>query len=67
MSEFKLPETYTYKRFTDEEMEEFKELVKPLVKYLCDKHDPHTIIRIQWSSAVLLSERLGVPINDYID
>ena len=59
--------TYTLKVYTKEKMEELKELAKPLVKYLNDNHDPHTIIRIEYDKVTLLTERTGIPIKDYID
>ena len=62
-----LPKTYTLKVFTEEEIQELKNLAKPLVKYLCEKQDPHTIVRIDYSSVTLLNERIGIPIEDFID
>ncbi len=47
-------------------VQEFRKLVKPLVKWLNDNHDPHTKIIIECNRADLLSGLIGTPISDYI-
>jgi hypothetical protein len=51
---------------TKEQMEEFKELAKPLVKFINENFDPHTEIIIDNASARITSA-CGVPIEDYIN
>ena len=42
-------------------IEEFETLCRPLVEYLQKKHDPHTWIIIEWDRATLAKDRYGVP------
>lgn len=52
---------------TPEEFKELKELAKPLVKYLNEHHDPHTLIIIDYSRVDIYQGKAGIPIEDYID
>lgn len=45
----------------DQEMEELKELAAPLVKYLREKHHPHTAIVVTDIRAVLMEDVMGIP------
>jgi len=40
---------------TQKQMDEFKKLAEPLIKYLCENHNPHTTIIIDSVHAELLS------------
>lgn len=43
------------------DMEEFKELCRPLVEYLQKKYHPHAWIIIEWDRATLTEDVRGVP------
>lgn len=45
----------------DQEMEELKQLAAPLVKYLREKHHPHTAIVVTDIRAVLTEDVMGIP------
>jgi hypothetical protein len=47
-------------------LNKFKELARPLVKFINDEFDPHTEIVIDCDSARILSGEYSVPIKDYI-
>ena len=46
---------------TDEELEEFEELCRPLVEYIQKKHNPHNWIILQWDGAWLAKDDFSVP------
>ena len=46
---------------TDEELDEFEELCKPLIEYLQTKHNPHTWIILQWNGAWLAKDDFSIP------
>ena len=43
------------------DMNEFEELVKPLVKWLQENTNPHTHIIVNFDSAELVSGQIGIP------
>jgi hypothetical protein len=51
---------------TREPSKEFEELVKPLVKYLCENHNEHTSIIVMPSGAELLEGKISVEITEFI-
>lgn len=46
---------------TKEELDEFKELCKPLIDYLHKNYIPHTSILITWDSAEIFESVMGTP------
>lgn len=50
--------------WSEQEIEEFRKLCAPLVEYIQKKYgSPHHRIIIDWSSAVLIADFLGVGFN----
>jgi hypothetical protein len=47
-------------------MTEFETLVRPLIKWLNDNHNPHSKILITPTSAELLSGEITIPCEDYV-
>jgi hydrogenase maturation factor HypE len=47
--------------------EEFAELVKPLIKYLNEKQDPHTKIIIDCTSAEMVRGEMGFSTNEFLN
>ena len=43
------------------EIEEFRELIRPLVEYLRKNHNPHCKIIVEYDGAKLVKGELGVP------
>ncbi len=44
-------------------LEEIKELSKPLIKFIKENYDPHTVIIIRDDYVQVLREDIGIPIN----
>jgi hypothetical protein len=51
---------------TTESSKEFEELVKPLVKYLCENHNEHASIVVMPSGAELVQGKISVEITEFI-
>ena len=52
---------------TKEQVKEFEELVRPIIKYLCENHHPHVTVIITPTNAELLEGICSTgSINDYI-
>lgn len=49
-----------------DEMEEFKEIVKPVIKWLADNFHPHTSIQIDSTSAELVEGVRGFVTHEFI-
>lgn len=49
-----------------EQMENLRELSKPLVKFLNDNFDPHAVIVIETDRARILSGECSIPITEFI-
>jgi hypothetical protein len=51
----------------NEKIKEFEELVRPILKYLCDNYDPHVLVIITPTSAELLKGKMSIgEVSDYI-
>jgi len=51
---------------TSKTTKEFEEAVKPLIKYLCENHHPHTSVIVVPSGAELVEGKLSVEITEFI-
>jgi len=51
---------------TKEQVEQFREAAKPLVKFLCDNFDPHVTVIVEPSGAEILSSSSTVKIEEFI-
>ena len=45
---------------------EFEELIKPVMKYLAEKHHPHTSITVTSDSAELFEAVVGFSTDEYL-
>ncbi len=49
------------------ERDEFIKLMRPVIKYLCEKHNPHTTIIVTPTNAELVMGEISTgEINDYV-
>ena len=48
------------------EANDFESACKPLMKYLCENHDPHTKVIVEGNCAVLLEGQKSFNTNEYI-
>lgn len=46
---------------TDRDLDELKELCRPVVEYLQKKYHPHARIIIEWDRASLTEDLCGIP------
>lgn len=46
-----------------EEIKEFEELVKPIMEYLIEKHNPHTTVIITDNYAKIVTDELGTTLR----
>ena len=51
---------------SEEQLNEFKELAKPLVKFLNENFHPHVVAIIAPDRADLYEANIGVPITEYL-
>lgn len=52
---------------TTEQLNEFKEIAKPVIKYLCENFHPHTTVVITPTGAELLEAQMATgPILEFI-
>jgi len=51
---------------TEEQQKEFEILARPLIRWLNDNCNPHSLITIDVDSATLLSGELAIHTKDYI-
>lgn len=49
-----------------EKLSAFEEVTKPLVKWLNENGNPHSVIIIECDSARFLSGEIGIPITEYL-
>ena len=49
-----------------EELAEFKSLADPLIKYLCENHNPHSVIIIDSVHAELLNGEIAYENQEFI-
>lgn len=49
-----------------EEEKAFQDACRPLIKYLCEHHPPHTTVIVDCTSAQLLEGCRSVQIPDYV-
>jgi hypothetical protein len=52
--------------FTNVESAEFELLARPIIKWLNEHGNPHSVVIIDTNSAQILSGEVGIHINDYI-
>ena len=51
---------------TKEQIEQFKEASKPLVKFLCENCNPHTVVHVDCVSAEIFLASAKVKIEEFI-
>lgn len=51
---------------TKEQIKEFEEAAKPLVKYLAENHHPHMTVIVDCSSAEIMEGKASVKIDEFI-
>lgn len=51
---------------TKEQVQEFEQLAKPLVKWLNENGNPHSMIVVECDSAKVYGGECGVPISEFI-
>ena len=51
---------------TKEQLEEFEEATKPLMKFLCDNFHPHVIIIVERNRAEILESSASIICSDFI-
>jgi len=55
----------TIELISEEQRKEFEELARPLIKFLNDNFNPHTLITIDNSRAEILSGKCAFVTKDY--
>lgn len=47
-------------------MQDFQELVKPIIKWLNENYHPHVVVHIEPTGAQLYEGLMGVPVTEFI-
>lgn len=53
----------TSKEWSEDDIDEFEEICRPVVEYIQKKWHPHTRVIIDWDRASIYEERLGIPFH----
>lgn len=51
----------------EKEIEMLRDMCKPLIEYLNERHDPHTSIVVNGNEIKIVHDMLGIPIDDAND